>query len=248
MYHHFIRKNIDDLLKMYPDKKDSDYFLWIITDIFNPFRFDKKIDEVTTEIYINEKHIENDKGKIRTPYPNKNIFQYSMKKGRNVCYGFPLKFNSIEELMAVHSIEIHWRFIISNCLITASIKYDIDINNNIDNHILDIHHQIDLDIKDYDIWVNLVKEFDDVYAFIPSEWKIDNSTDGLFFLKCTNEEMYNFDLEDAENFSSITDFFVLNQINVDYKLGYPEEVNYLYHLCLYKNLTNVDTVEGAEQL
>ena len=72
MYHHFIRKNIDDLLKMYPDKKDSDYFLWIITDFFIPF----KLDKVTAQIFINNNPNYDYEGKIRKPYPNKAIFQY----------------------------------------------------------------------------------------------------------------------------------------------------------------------------
>ena len=251
MYYHFIRHNIDDLLKMYPDKKDSDYFLWIITDFFIPF----KLDKITAQIFINNNPTYDYEGKIRKPYPNKAIFQYSMKKGRAVCYGFPLKFNSYEELMNVHTIDIEWEINIGETLVTTSIRYDIDVSywDNIENHILDITHQISLLSKDNDI-VRTCKEFDDVYLFRPNLWvnynEDNNSTEGLYFMKCTNEDMYDdYDLEDAENFSSITEFFVKNQMEVVVKQSFiPEDKDYYSHFCLYKNLTNVDTVEGAEQL
>ena len=178
-----------------------------------------------------------------------------MKKGRAVCYGFPLKFNSFEELMNVHTIDIEWEINIGETLVTTSIRYDIDVSywDNIENHILDITHQISLLSEDNDI-VRTCKEFDDVYLFRPNLWvnynEDNNSTEGLYFMKCTNEDMYDdYDLEDAENFSSITEFFVKNQMKVVMKQSFiPEDKDYYSHFCLYKNLTNVDTVEGAEQV
>lgn len=197
----FIRQNKEDLLKMYPDKKESDYFLWIITDYFTRFKLNKETDNATVRIVINNKPIDYYEGKIRTPYPNKGICQYSMKNGRKTCYGFPLKFNSLKELMNVHTINIEWEIEIENTIITTSIKYDIDISdwNNINNQILDIHHQISV-LMESNAMIHTCNYFDDVYLFNPKEWVKDNAditcSEGLEFLKCTNEDMYNdYDLE-----------------------------------------------------
>lgn len=74
-----------------------------------------------------------------------------------------------------------------------------------------------------------------------------NNTKGLYFLKCTNEKMYSdYDLEDAENFSSITDFYVANQMMVVMKqICIPKNKKYLLHLCLYKNL--IELAEKAKE-
>lgn len=244
----FIRQNKEDLLKMYPDKKESDYFLWIITDYFTRFKLNKETDNATVRIVINNnKPIDYYEGKIRTPYPNKGICQYSMKNGRKTCYGFPLKFNSLKELMNVHTINIEWEIEIENTIITTSIKYDIDISdwNNINNQILYIHHQISV-LMESNAMIHTCNYFDDVYLFNPKEWVKDDAditcSEGLEFLKCTNEDMYNdYDLENPENNSSISNFFINNQMKVVMKqVCMPTNKNYYYHLCLYKKLTDND--------
>lgn len=241
----FIRQNKKDLLKMYPDKKESDYFLWIITDYYTRFKLNKETDNATVRIIINNELIDYYEGKIRTPYSNKAICQYSMKNGRKNCYGFPLIFNSLKELMYVHTINIEWEMEIENTIITTSIKYDIDISdwNNINNQILDIHHQISLLKSINDVERNC-SYFDDVYVFNPNKWVKEDAddTEGLEFFKCTNEDMYNdYDLENPENNSSISTFFIYNQMKVVMKqVRMPTNKNYYYHLCLYKKLTDND--------
>ncbi len=96
--------------------------------LFHWFKLNKETDNATVRIVINNnKPIDYYEGKIRTPYPNKGILPIFNENGRKSCYGFPLKFNSLKELMNVHTINIEWEIEIENTIITTSIKYDIDI-------------------------------------------------------------------------------------------------------------------------
>lgn len=95
--------------EVFPNVNTGDnYFLFIRTSIYYPY-ITNKIDS-TIVLYDLDNNIiaENTKYKIRTPYPNKNIYFNDMRVGRKLCDGFVLMFNTIDELHKASRVEINW--------------------------------------------------------------------------------------------------------------------------------------------
>lgn len=92
--------------KNYLDYQPDDYVLWIVPDIFCKY----EVEQVVGQIQIMDREHRELKQNcmIRQPYPNKGIYQISMKSGRKRLYGVPLVFRTFEELEKVKYIQIRW--------------------------------------------------------------------------------------------------------------------------------------------
>lgn len=95
-----------EMIQRHYKYSENDWVLWIVADLFHNYQ----VKEITGEIEIKNK----DDSSIdvpfllRTPYPNKNIRQLSMKSGRKRLYGIPLVFKTFEQLCEVSEITIRW--------------------------------------------------------------------------------------------------------------------------------------------
>lgn len=100
------RKQEEMLKRHYPEYEKGKYVLWILPELFHTFQSQEisgKIcvltkDGSSTDIpYI-----------LRTPYPNKCIYQLSLKSGRKRLYGYPLIFDTFAQLCNICEIQITW--------------------------------------------------------------------------------------------------------------------------------------------
>jgi hypothetical protein len=92
--------------KMYPDYTLDKWVLWIITDYFQGDKPEHVIGNI--EILKKSGEVIHTEHVARNPYPNKKIFQMSMKSGRKRAYGIPLVFDTFEELAEVEQVNIEW--------------------------------------------------------------------------------------------------------------------------------------------
>lgn len=109
-------KDTEDVLKgIFPNVNLEDkYFLFIRTRMYYPY-VTNKID-CTIKLFDEDNNLikQNDKYKIRTPYPNQCLYLNSMKYGRKLCDdGYVLMFDTFEELKKIVKVKIDW-FINSN--------------------------------------------------------------------------------------------------------------------------------------
>lgn len=117
---HMINRQREMLMRHYADYKDGQYVLWLVPELF--FNFSSL--EISGEIAILTKT-----GAkmdipflVRNPYPNKCIYQLSMKSGRKRLYGIPLVFDSFEKLCEVSEIRIQWNIFHSIYLTDQALK------------------------------------------------------------------------------------------------------------------------------
>ena len=242
----FFRKNKSDLLKMYPDKTENDYFIWIAPDFYTPF----EVNDVYFSIGINNEIVFSNmlqkpaKIKLRRPYPNKNIIQFSLQKGRSVCYGIPIKV-TLKELKEIEKIHIFWQIHSGSYFCTAKINYDFNISDySTLDHIIPLRSQIDWTANALDCakHIGTFDVFVDVYCFVTEKWIDENiiPEEGLHFSKKTNAKDYdNFDANsiDFDALTNVQQFFIDNQAQVVLNSLGPEKN--IGHICLYKNITNV---------
>ena len=99
-------KSVEDkhLSRLYENKLSGNkYVLWIIPDLF----FKYQCDFLGGYIEINGEVVKF-QYKARKPYPNKNIYQISLRNGRRLALGIPLVFDSFEELGKIKQVLIKW--------------------------------------------------------------------------------------------------------------------------------------------
>lgn len=132
----------NELNKMYSNKNWEDkYILFLQFELYHPFYFDEMKAEL--KVHLSEE-IKEFPFKIRTPYPNKNIYQISMKNGRRFCnLGIPLFFDTFEGLSEVKQIEANWLLKDKSeeheCATVIKILYDVNFIKHQDKKVYCIH-------------------------------------------------------------------------------------------------------------
>lgn len=126
----YILQDQYELKKMYPTEDLTEKFiLFIQGELWFPY----SVVDIKGKIefgHYNE--VKKMKHKLRTPYTNKNIRLISMMSGRKVSnLGYPIFFNTFEELRKIKNVLIKWRVKTQNvhgdeieCFIIVT--YDID--------------------------------------------------------------------------------------------------------------------------
>ena len=97
------------LSAMYPGAiLEGKYILYIASELWYPYSSEKI--EGTIRIICDDGSAIEAPYKIRTPYPNKKIYQASMKKNRHYSdLGIPLVFDGFQELSNIKQVLINWR-------------------------------------------------------------------------------------------------------------------------------------------
>jgi len=94
------------LQRKYPEYDGHQYVLWIVPELFH--------DYASTDITGYVDIIKKDGTKIetkqilRTPYPNKRIYQISTPVGKKRVYGIPLIFDTFDELCEIENVHIRF--------------------------------------------------------------------------------------------------------------------------------------------
>lgn len=122
---HMVNRQKEMLMRHYKDYKEDLYVLWLVPEMY--FNF------ASTEVSGDIKVITKTGSQmdipflVRTPYPNKCIYQLSMKSGKKRLYGIPLVFNSFDTLCGVNEIRIQWNIFRnifhSLCLDQLNVRY-----------------------------------------------------------------------------------------------------------------------------
>jgi hypothetical protein len=122
------------ILKGYPEYRPGDWVLWIVPDIFCEYSVEAVIGSIKI---INSENQEVEINYLtRRPYPNKNIYQMSMRSGRKRLYGIPLIFKTFEELRLIKRIQLRWD-IFQIMYLREDIPFDLKLTNCIVDYELD---------------------------------------------------------------------------------------------------------------
>lgn len=113
------------LKRKYPDYKKGDYVLWIVPDIWMPFKYVNDMEiKASIELIQGEKHAPLDV-KVRRPYPNNMIYQMAMKNGKGSLFGIPFVFHSFNELAEVTGIHLKWQLMINQNVSVTDVTYEL---------------------------------------------------------------------------------------------------------------------------
>lgn len=105
--HEYIKSNqLKELMRAYPDYCNGDWVLWIIPELY--YKWTVKEVKGTIEIITRDGSLIEKTIVTRTPHPNKQIYQVSMRVGRKRIFGIPLVFRSFSDLHQIKQINIYW--------------------------------------------------------------------------------------------------------------------------------------------
>lgn len=105
---HVLDSQTEMLQRLYPEYDGSQYCLWIVPDLFDKYSHAYVNCDVNLVLKSGETLSLPGKKVIRTPYPNKNIWQHGVKTGRKCIFGVPLLFDSYEALSEISEIHCTW--------------------------------------------------------------------------------------------------------------------------------------------
>lgn len=103
-----IKESQEEMIRRhYSDYNSNKWVFWIVSELFHI----EDIDALSAYITIKKKDGANPitvSTTVRQPYPNKRIYQQSMKSGHKRLYGIPLIFETFEELTEISEVIIKW--------------------------------------------------------------------------------------------------------------------------------------------
>lgn len=203
------KKTQEQMIKKgYPDYKPGDWVLWIVPDIFCKY----KIEEITGSIMITfrDSSMAQITHLTRRPYPNKGIYQISMRCGRKRLYGIPLVFKSFEELSNIKKVEIRWDIYnlsyisdkpLDLNLQTFNVKYDVEFRKSIQDNsyrFFTIFSKECMELYEDDKLVFDDNEFDNAVLFSGDIILDDEKTEDAIFVE-TTDLLHNYERDLSDN-------------------------------------------------
>ena len=200
---------LSDLKRLYPTENFEDkYILLIQNSMYVPYSdVEVNVDIIVKFKYGSIKEISD--FKIRTPYPNRLIYRIDRKNGRKLCdFGLPLFFDTFEEISAISSIVVKWKFLVKNKKkgYYLNLRYNLDIKHDDSYKIYSLCDKNWFKVLPVDeMLINMIDNFDTVRMIqiekdSVSSLNIDCDEDGsLYSYKSDDDSPYDtYDLMEDE--------------------------------------------------
>lgn len=146
LYHPSSAGNMDSVLRMLkkscPDYNDE-FVLWLDLNLYTKYVYtdmDVQVQLLDKDggVLLDVKSLDKDSNMIvRQPYPNKNLIQIGMKRGRNRVFGYPLVFSSFSDLESIKHVKILWT-VYKPMWLTKDDADDVPLSMHVEQLVLDI--------------------------------------------------------------------------------------------------------------